>query len=365
MNLDQIDLHGKSLKEAFDTMEKCLRWIIDRDEIGAVFIHGKGNHSNRIAVLKQEVRRFLFENEELIENDYLVIKGEDEYRITETFNEGVVVVIKRGYENEPIGGGKKQEEKRQIVFSEEGRELRKQGKKNRSLRKKKQSKNRVQNESFFDSNYNGGLISTKDPALEQFIHHVQKEVAKDEERMKKNSTEKNEFLERELDVQNEGMSEAVNETSSSVSNNTPNEGPKKIIHELRFEVKLGRAKYYFSLIQGNSVEYSLNKDGSANISQIPCLQSIGGGIIVNIVEINNKGFIAEPIAPSLVQKYAGNNIEKMQCREQLQLLIVNMPDKIFVPRDSFSPYSLGNLRTDMIVAIFRRYTYKLNIEIME
>ena len=95
------------------------------------------------------------------------------------------------------------------------------------------------------------------------------------------------------------------------------------------------------------------------------MQSIGGGIIVNIVEINNKGFIAEPIAPSLVQKYAGNNIEKMQCREQLQLLIVNMPDKIFVHRDSFSPYSLGNLRTDMIVAIFRRYTYKLNIEIME
>jgi len=323
MNLDQIDLHGKSLKEAFDTIEKCLRWIIDRDEIGAVFIHGKGNHSNRIAVLKQEVRRFLFENEELIENDYLVIKGEDEYRITETFNEGVVVVIKRGYENEPIGGGKKQEEKRQIVFSEEGRELRKHRKKNR-LKQKKQSKNRAQNESFFDSNYNGGLISTKDPALEQFIHHVQKEVAKDEERMEKNSTE-----------------------------------------EKRFEVKLGRAKYYFSLIQGNSVDYSLNKDGSANISQIPCLQSIGGGIIVNIVEINNKGFIAEPIAPSLVQKYAGNNIKKMQCREQLQLLIVNMPNKIFVHRDSFSPYSLGNLRTDMIVAIFRKYTYKLNIEIME
>ena len=365
MDLDRIDLHGKNFNEALEAIAKCLRWIIDHGKVGAFFIHGKGNHSSRIAVLKQEGRRFLFENEELIENDYLVIKGEDEYRITETFDEGVVVVIKRGYENEPIGGGKKQEEKRQIVFGEEGRELRKQGKKNQSLRQKKQSKTGRKTSPFSKAITTGGLISTKDAALEQFIHHIQKEVAKDEERMEKNSTEENEFLEHELNVQNEGMSDAVNETSSSVSNNTPNEEPKKIIHELRFEVKLGRAKYYFSLIQGNPVEYSLNKDGTANISQIPCLQSIGGGIIVNIVEINNKGFIAEPIAPSLVQKYAGNNIEKMQCREQLQLLIVNMPDKIFVHRDSFSPYSLGNLRTDMIVAIFRRYTYKLNIEIME
>lgn len=359
MNLDQIDLHGKTLTEAFSAIEKNLQWIVEHDKIGIVFIHGKGYHSSGVAVLKQEVRRFLSENEELIENDYLVIKGEDNYRITETFDDGVVVVIKRGYEDETIGGGKKQEEKRQIVFGDEGRELRKQRKKNRSSRSRKLNRNRTQIKPVLVDYQMNELVSPQKPNHEQ--SHIQKKVAKDEEGNRQKSAKENRGNEHE-----EGMNnEAIHSTPADVSNNMldgETDGKQK---KLLFEVEIGKAKYVFGLMCEKLIEYSYDKKRTANISQIPSLKNVGGGIIVKIVEIIKNGFIATPIAPSLVKEYAVNNIERLQCSKLLTLLIDNLPDRIFIHRDSFAPYSVGNLRTDMTVAIYRKYEYKFMIVILE
>lgn len=140
MKLDQIDLHGKNKDEALLTVEKNVRWIIDHDKIGVVLIHGKGKHSNHVAILKQEVRRYLEENEELLEHGYLVLKGEDDFRITETFDEGQVLIVKEGYENESFVDGKKQEEKTKIVYDYDGKDFRKHMKKNRKTKARRKNK---------------------------------------------------------------------------------------------------------------------------------------------------------------------------------------------------------------------------------
>ena len=131
MELKQINLHNKNVQEALDDVQKSIKWIVEHDEVGSVFVHGKGLHGTK-GVVKQEVRRYLEIHEsELNENGYIVLKGEDEFPITESLDAGVVVVIKSGYENESYGsGGQKQREKNYVVYNEDGKALRKNKKKN-------------------------------------------------------------------------------------------------------------------------------------------------------------------------------------------------------------------------------------------
>lgn len=51
MILEQHDLHNKNLNEATDTVQRCVKWVIEHDLLGCVFIHGKGKHSNGVPVL--------------------------------------------------------------------------------------------------------------------------------------------------------------------------------------------------------------------------------------------------------------------------------------------------------------------------
>lgn len=131
MILEQHDLHNKNLNEATDTVQRCIKWMIEHGLLGCVFIHGKGKHSNGVPVLKQEIRRYLEESEELKKSNYVIVKGEDDYAITETLNDAHVVVIKAGHENDSLCGDKRQQEKARVLFSEEGKEERKQKKKNK------------------------------------------------------------------------------------------------------------------------------------------------------------------------------------------------------------------------------------------
>ena len=129
MILEQHDLHNKNLNEATNTVQRCVKWVIEHDLLGCVFIHGKGKHSNGVPVLKQEIRRYLEESEELKRSNYVIVKGEDDYAITETLNDAHVVVIKAGHENDSRCGDKRQQEKAHVLFSEEGKAERKQLKK--------------------------------------------------------------------------------------------------------------------------------------------------------------------------------------------------------------------------------------------
>ena len=131
MELTSDDLHNKNVQEALASVEKSISWMMEHDSVGCVFVHGKGFHGNK-AVLKQKVREYLEIHEsELNENGYIVLKGEDDFAITESLDAGVVVVIKSGYENESYGsGGKKQREKNYVVYNEDGKALRKNTKKN-------------------------------------------------------------------------------------------------------------------------------------------------------------------------------------------------------------------------------------------
>lgn len=83
------------------------------------------------------VKHMLSEYSELRNSGYLVIKGEEPYPITEHYDEACIIVVQCGLENESTTDGIKQKEKNFYVKSQEGKEIRKNAKKNRSNRQRK------------------------------------------------------------------------------------------------------------------------------------------------------------------------------------------------------------------------------------
>jgi len=128
MKIETVNLHNLSLSEALAKAEKNLVWSINH-QVGVIdFIHGKGLHSERgFSVIKQELRRFLKNNSLLNNSGYKVIPGESDLPIALGFDEGHTLVVARGLEKEYLGG-RRQVEKNQLLFSQQGRQMRKNAK---------------------------------------------------------------------------------------------------------------------------------------------------------------------------------------------------------------------------------------------
>ncbi len=128
MKIETVDLHNLGLSEAMAKAEKNLLWCID-DEVAVIdFIHGKGLHSERrFSVIKQELRRYLKNSDLLKDSGYRIVPGESDLPIALSFDEGHTLVVKRGLEKEYLGG-QRQQQKNQLLFSQQGRQVRKNAK---------------------------------------------------------------------------------------------------------------------------------------------------------------------------------------------------------------------------------------------
>ncbi len=128
MKLEKVDLHGLSLEEALEKARDNLNWCIKNEIQVLDIIHGKGHHSSRnFSVIKKEIRKMLNEEPLLKEHGYRVIPGESDFPVSLTFDEGHTLVVIRGLEKEYIGG-RKQQEKNQLIYSSEGKKQRKEQK---------------------------------------------------------------------------------------------------------------------------------------------------------------------------------------------------------------------------------------------
>ncbi len=128
MKVETVDLHNLNLSEALAKAEKNLLWSMEHQVDVIDFIHGKGLHSERrFSVIKQELRRYLKNNALLKDSGYRVVPGESDLPIALGFDEGHTLVVARGLENEYLGG-RRQQEKNQLLFTKEGRQVRKNAK---------------------------------------------------------------------------------------------------------------------------------------------------------------------------------------------------------------------------------------------
>jgi len=130
--VEKLDLHGLNTDEAILKTKQQIEWLLDKGGDGLVIMHGKGHHSeHRIGVIKQKVRAELKEiNGSVKSHGYLVIYGESDYPAALEYDAGCTLIIRQGMEHE-YQGSHKQVARKQAVFSDEGRELRKQQKRHR------------------------------------------------------------------------------------------------------------------------------------------------------------------------------------------------------------------------------------------
>ncbi|NLF46579.1 MAG: Smr/MutS family protein [Syntrophomonadaceae bacterium] len=136
MKLEIIDLHGLNREEAWRKVETNIKWCIDHNVDVVDIIHGKGHHSqNNFSVIKQEVRQKIKNHPSLREAGYRIINGESDLPVALTFDEGHTLLVKAGRENDYIGGARTRM-KNEIIFSEEGKRMRKE-QKSRHARKRK------------------------------------------------------------------------------------------------------------------------------------------------------------------------------------------------------------------------------------
>jgi hypothetical protein len=125
MKVESLNLHGLSLEEALQKSQQNLEWCIKHGVDVLDLNHGKGHHSKRnFSVLKQEIRKMLKDNKYIKESGYKIIYGESDIPIALEFDEGHTLIVIRGKESEYIGG-KKQQDKKQEIFSNTGRQQRK------------------------------------------------------------------------------------------------------------------------------------------------------------------------------------------------------------------------------------------------
>jgi hypothetical protein len=137
MKIETVDLHNLGLNEALAKAEQNLVWAIDHQVDMIDFIHGKGLHSERrFSVIKQELRRYLKSNPLLSSAGYRVLPGESDLPIALRFDEGHTLVVARGLEKEHLGG-QRQQEKNQVLFSEQGRQMRKNAKARQASKRKR------------------------------------------------------------------------------------------------------------------------------------------------------------------------------------------------------------------------------------
>lgn len=130
MKIETVELHTLDVASALEKAEKNLQWCLKHGVDVIVFNHGQGFHSaNGLSVIKQELRRRLKNHPLLAEYGYKVLYGEEELPLTLTYNAGQTLVASPGCAGEYIGG-KIQQEKNRLIFSEEGKQLRKQAKQN-------------------------------------------------------------------------------------------------------------------------------------------------------------------------------------------------------------------------------------------
>lgn len=138
VKLEKLDLHGLSLEEALEKARINLNWCIKNGVEVLDIIHGKGYHSSRnFSVIKRELRKCLNEAAFLKEAGYRVVPGESDFPVALAFDEGHTLVVMRGREKEYLGG-KKQQEKNQLIHSSEGKKRRKE-QKNLNAQKRKNS----------------------------------------------------------------------------------------------------------------------------------------------------------------------------------------------------------------------------------
>jgi len=131
MKIETLDLHGLALDEALSKTKNNLRWCLEHGVEVLDINHGKGYHSERnFSVLKQEIRRWLKEENPLAEYGYIVVYGESNLPVALSYDEGHTLVVARGKEREHIGG-RKQQARNELLFSPEGKKARKMQKKHR------------------------------------------------------------------------------------------------------------------------------------------------------------------------------------------------------------------------------------------
>lgn len=137
LKVETLDLHGLNVQEAKEKTRKNVDWLLAHGVDVLVINHGKGLHSSHnFGVLRSEIRKYL--KDELLHNhwNYLVVFGESDHPVALTYNEGNTLVVARGLENQYIGG-KVQQDRNQRIFSEDGKQARKNAKNMR-----RQNKNR-------------------------------------------------------------------------------------------------------------------------------------------------------------------------------------------------------------------------------
>jgi hypothetical protein len=120
-----------SVEEAMGVTVKNLDYCLNHGVDVIDFNHGKGFHSNRnFSVIKQEIRKLL-KDYPLRDAGYKLIYGESDLPVALTFDEGHTLVVSRNKEMEYIGG-RVQQERNHLIFSDEGKKKRKQDKKQRA-----------------------------------------------------------------------------------------------------------------------------------------------------------------------------------------------------------------------------------------
>ncbi len=136
MKIENVELHGLNVERAFEKVEKNLTWCLAHGVDVIVFNHGQGHHSsNGLSVIKQELRRQLKDHPLVKEYGYRVLYGEMDLPLTLTYNAGQTLVAAPGCADQFIGG-RVQQEKNQLIFSEDGKKLRKQAKRNRAQKRR-------------------------------------------------------------------------------------------------------------------------------------------------------------------------------------------------------------------------------------
>lgn len=131
MKVQSVDLHGLSVAEALEVTIKNIDYSAAHGVDVLDLNHGKGYHSSRsFSVIKQEIRKML-KNYPLHDIGYRVVYGESNLPVALTYDEGHTLMVARSKELEYIGGHV-QQEKNQVIFSDEGKKNRKQSKKQRT-----------------------------------------------------------------------------------------------------------------------------------------------------------------------------------------------------------------------------------------
>lgn len=137
MKVEHLNLHGLNVEEALLKTKTNLLWNMEHGVEVLDINHGKGHHSQLgFSVLKQEIRRYLKEENLLKEYGYRIVAGESELPVALTFDAGHTLIVLRGFENVYLGGHSQQERNKR-VFSSESRQQRKAQKKMRKEKKKR------------------------------------------------------------------------------------------------------------------------------------------------------------------------------------------------------------------------------------